>query len=740
MTRSRQPGGSAGGDRGWRCQHCSRANDAAARFCPGCGSLRPQATSCPSCSAVTRPGQPFCGQCGTQLLPAVAVSVRPPTTALPPHRTGPVPTDAAGQTSAISPNVPPTGSLDQRTVSAERASVPASPRVGALGRVCVGAAVFLVCATLWTFLAGRLIGPAIFGHTPITQLPRAARTFTYMIFSGIALAGFVGGACAAWWSRGGRGGRRALVMHAGAGPPAAVAILVAISYAARLPIEPRSAATNAVLASIGAMLAAAVIPSLGRRGSREAARRGTNNIMAANVFCVVLFATCTVPTTPDAPASSAVSSSVVNSEAPVQPVDVNDIERKDCALSAQETKFTGGFTLFSVDVGPSWTFAQKKLLDDQGAEVWQDTVAVGLKAGFKVTVGQHLLAGVLGKKAGEGLSISASSHAALDFTSTYGSLSHAKADDVIRWGLDRYGLSALGLPGLTQLVLPTLQSLPIARDVAAPKSSAVKLGGTVTVDFAAGVGISYTAKIDVGASAAVTLENENNKDRNFVKDPDMVELSFGLSAEGSASAQGPVYGLSGHLSGDSVLSMGFKKKSNLAGLWAPDTVKLESTYKISGAADVNFAQAKLGEDAKTEKSLAKRILKALTATNTSELGGSLELTGSVDVATHPDVLAAAAQVINAAQKANKHKASGQDRARYNSAVNNLAALIDKYAVVHGKVYGVSTGTAGIDIEAGDGLAFGASVERESTAETLLGAFFRDPAHMLRASTECTRLP
>jgi hypothetical protein len=42
----------------------------------------------------------------------------------------------------------------------------------------------------------------------------------------------------------------------------------------------------------------------------------------------------------------------------------------------------------------------------------------------------------------------------------------------------------------------------------------------------------------------------------------------------------------------------------------------------------------------------------------------------------------------------------------------------------------------IDVEAGDGLAFGASVERESTAETLIGGFYRDEARVWQASNNC----
>ena len=691
MSGPATPGAGATAGEGWKCSGCGRPCSAPVRFCPSCGTPRSLPSSCPNCSAALRTGQAFCGQCGAAVPPSRVVESKP--------------------------------------------AIPAAASSGgsAFTHLLFGTVVFLLAAALWTLVAGRVIGPAIIGDTPIADLRGAARTLTLVLFAGIAVAGFLSGASVAWRARKARLRLGSVIARAAWSPLVGVVLLVVISYPARLPIEARSTTINAVVAVLGAVVAVGFIALLpGRRGGVATAQHVSNAFGVVGLLCAAL--TLSLLAAPGR---------VVRATAAVRPLTAfgapllgtsqnpNDIEKSECTLSAQETKFTAAFTVFSIDAGPAWTFAQKRLPDNK----WQDTVDVGLKAGFKLVVGQHLGTKLLGVKAGEGLSISAGTHAALDVTSTYTDLEHRKADDVIRWSLNRYGLSALALPGLTELVLPTLESQPAVRDVAAPTSSEVKLGGTISFDLEAGAGISYKASLEVGDSAAVALKDAKNTDVKYVSAPTSVEFALGLTVSGSAAALAPIGGgLSVHFQGDGVLSMEFDKAA--LDLWVPKSVKLESTYKITGAADMELAGKHLLSDATDKKSVLTRYVKAFTETNSDERGASLEITGSVDVVAHPDVLVAGAEVINAAQKASKRTASAVDRDRYDAAIHKLALLVDQNAVLSGKLYDVVAGTAGIDIAAGDGLAFGASVERESTAETLIGGFYRDEARAWQPSDSC----
>lgn len=725
MSGPQSPGAGAGAAEGWKCSDCGRPCSAPARFCPSCGTPRPFPSRCPNCSAALRTRQAFCAQCGVALPPFGLVDPERPSTAA----TGSGPQTLPIPATARSSNQP---AQHPQRPRAELARAHASGG-SAVTNLALGAIVFLLAAALLTLLAGRVIGPAIIGDTPIADLRGAARALTLVLFAGIAVAGFLSGASVAWRGRKGPMRFASVMVLAASGPLGGVMLLVAISYAARLPIEARSTAVNAIVAVVGAVAGAGFTSLLPGRPDTVVAAEGVSNAFGVvALLCVAMTIThMTAPGQGMRATAAMLPRTAFGDPLPARSESPNDIEKSDCALSAQETKLTAALTVFSLDVGPAWTFAQKKLPDNK----WQDTVDVGLKAGFELVVGQHLLTRVLGAKGGEGLSISAGTHAALDVTSTYKGLEHGRADDVIRWSLNRYGLSALALPGLTQLVLPTLKSQPAVRDVAAPTSSEVKLGGTISFDLKAGAGISYKASLEVGDHAAVALNNDGNTDRNYVSNPTSVEFALGLTGSGSAAALAPIGGgLSGHLQGDGVLSMEFKKAA--LDLWVPESVKLQSTYEMTGAADMEFAGRSLLSDAADKKSVLTRIFNAAKASNSDERGASLEVTGSVDVEAHPEVLVAGVEIINAAQNASKHTPSASQRARYNAAIHNLASLIDKNAVLRGKVYDVTAGTAGIDIEAGDGLAFGASVERESTAETLIGGFYRDEAHFWRASDSC----
>ena len=676
MNQPVQPTDGAEGDVRWTCPTCGRLQSATTRFCPACGRRRPP-------SGI--------------VLPAPA-----------------------------------------------RGSAPHSrSRAGnGLGQTALGALVFLLAAGLWTLLFGRVIGPAIIGHTPITELRRAAHTLAVVLFAGTAAAGYLSGALVAWRARRATVRRSLLVLRAASAPAVGIALLLLISYPTHQPIEVRPAEVHAAVSVLAALLAGAMIAALparmtAGRGRPAVAQReaGQSDFRVSGVLCALLVSSLmSWPTRAiDQPRLGAAPSAADHDRRATVAVapDPNDIKREECAVSAEETKFAAGFTLFSLDLGASWTFLQTEMKSGS----WQDAVDVGVKAGFKMTVGEHLLTSVFGHGAGQGLSVSGGAHDALDVTSTFTDLSKSSADDVIRWSLNRYGLSALALPGLTQLVLPTLASQPVKAKVDPPKSSEVKLGGAVTLDLEAGAGISYKTTLDVGVDAAVALEDDNNSDPRYVTHPGVVEFAVGLSGTGSASAMAPIGGgLSAHVDGDAVLAIKFKRETG--DLWLPESLSVESTFKLTGAVDTELAAADLFKQGSDKASLLPRLLKALKFNDSDERGGSLELSGSVDLSEHPEVLAAAAELISAARAVNGHTPTAQQQARYEAALRQLASLIDRDAVLRGKLYQVTAGSAGIDLEAGDGLAFGASIDRDHTSETLLGGFYRDASRTWRSSAAC----
>ena len=51
----------------WTCPNCGRQVDVNGRFCPGCGTPRPEKRRCPTCGAEVRDDAAFCARCGSSL-------------------------------------------------------------------------------------------------------------------------------------------------------------------------------------------------------------------------------------------------------------------------------------------------------------------------------------------------------------------------------------------------------------------------------------------------------------------------------------------------------------------------------------------------------------------------------------------------------------------------------------------------------------------------------------------------
>lgn len=593
----------------------------------------------------------------------------------------------------------------------------------ALGQVAVAAVVFLILAAAWTELTGRYIGPALIANLSINDLSAAARTLTDTLFAGIGAAGFVSGLVVA--ARGRRASRSAVISQAVAGTLVTIAALLVIADIAHLPIERRATAMNAVVAAVGALLGALAWMAWRPYRRREALGRPARLGLA---ICFLLILTQL------APAREAKAA--------------DDIAVDDCALTAQETVLSAEFTVFSINAGRTWMFTQKEVRRDPGEQgqpvdandpdhLWQDTVDVGIKAGFKATFGEHVGAKLVHIGGGQGVAISITSDATADLTSSYPGLPKDSADDVIRWSLNRYGLSVLALPVLTKFVLPTLTSQRMVTNVPPPKSTEIQLGSSAHIEVSAGELINYTTTVDIAQNAAITLENDANQDIAYVDDPDLVSFVLELEGNGTTGVEGPIGGLSGHLDGDLVLTLTVGRQPT-SRVWTPSEVELETTDKITAGAELALIGKTLGEGDLASKKAIGTLLRRLTASDVDEHGASLELGGSVDLLEHPDVLEQVGAVYLAARQADRKRATAADRIRLRQVIRTLATTVDRDAVVHVKVFSVDTGTIGIDLEDGDGLAFGGSVERESTSESLVWAGYRNVRHQVRTSQTCRK--
>jgi hypothetical protein len=399
-----------------------------------------------------------------------------------------------------------------------------------------------------------------------------------------------------------------------------------------------------------------------------------------------------------------------------------DISTADCIQRIDSIDTGANLTLFGADLGAQYTFVQKQLGKPLGTspEVsWEDDITDGLKVGFKLTEGDSITGSLL-HKVGVGASISTSSHAELTETNMYTVSSKSQADALVRWGLDRYGLEELALPGVAQLVTPTLDSQPVVREVSPPTKTELGLTGALTMDVELGEGQSYSASIDVGGKAAIALENEKNTNRSGVDKPSKIEFALGLEGSGEQSASTVLATGRDTISTDGEVSLTFAR--TIGNLWVPSLAGLDITVGTATAIATKAGSSDGGGG------LADSV------------GGSTDAEFSVDLTHHPDIAADFVRLVNAARNATGPHATPDDEVNYTQRARNFAQLLNGYGDATLEEFNVIKGSLDFNVAFGEGLSFGGSANGEGSDETLTGAWYRTGDGRVAPSTGCRAGP
>jgi hypothetical protein len=511
---------------------------------------------------------------------------------------------------------------------------------------------------------------------------------------------------------------------------AGLAALIAYAHMTHRPIPAGPTAANAGITIFGALAGSIIVALIvrprwendGPAQTRPAYRRAAlvMPVLAAVGFRLAL------PGVPlpsiDRPGSLTTAQTEQNS---------NDIPEPECVVAAIENAGSAKFTLFSIDLGPTFSYGRKELADSS-VEV---EVAVGMRAGFTLSIGGGLgakLAAYVGAKA------SLSADGTLTVISTFDAGNDAKADDIIRWALARYGLSALALPGLASWMTPHVDTLAPSPDPEAPQQSTLNLEGELQFAADAGSIFHVHAELGAGTSVAVVLaadKNHKNTDPAEVTDPTNVSVEFGLSASGGGSAAlAPIGGgLSLDFEGEAAASVDFAKEHVPWGyVWVPDQAGLDLTAALH-VSDLSTVDSDLprGDDS-GQPAVAEGTKKVgLSLQETKAVGASLQISDEVKGQAETALVSAdVIRVIGTMQSSN-----GSDTGHL-AAVNQLANDINKYGELRAEFYKVDTGSLELGVSEGEGITFGASADFETTMDTLIVAMIRPPGGSLSLSHAC----
>ena len=234
------------------------------------------------------------------------------------------------------------------------------------------------------------------------------------------------------------------------------------------------------------------------------------------------------------------------------------------------------------------------------------------------------------------------------------------------------------------------------------------------------------------------LENDTNTDPAVVNNPNHVEFVLGLAGDGSASAAAPfVSDLSADASAEAEASTGFVRTG---GFWIPDTAAVDMTIALTGAAEFDAEGKDLLGSAESGSSTLwshlASVMRHLSGGITSTVGGSLDVSGSVDLIAHPEVLADLVELIGAARTIRAASATATQRLNYERRAASFAAAVARDGDLEMKLYSVEKGSLNIDVTYGDILSFGGAANVDVSEELLAGAWFRAPGSQLEPSTTC----
>lgn len=567
--------------------------------------------------------------------------------------------------------------------------------------------------------------PSLVSKANINNLQDTVNTIAFLYLGLVALAGLIAGICGSWQA--GRAGqssalRRIINGIIGAIVPIGLLLVVALLRHYPIPSGPTKAncITAVCAALVGALAVSAVHTPTPRYQVRRPARMLRTRMSAFGCLCV-LAVSASSPAAAAGPAHAAdplTLASTYDSN--------NDIAPGDCVVSTTKDEGSATFTIFGIDLGPTFAYSSE-LLRDGTNEV---DVEVGAKGGFTLSVGGKI--GALLKGVGAGASVS--TDATLTESSTYEAASPSDADSVIRWALNRFSASELALPLLASLTTGVIDARNAAK-AGPPIRSELQLEGTLHVELDIPGGQNRSIDVETGAQASVVLENQNNKNRAFVEDPDKITLELGLSGNGEVSGLAPLGGgISGNVSGDglAVVSEQFQKDS--LGIWLPTTVSADVTAGLDSEAQLASAKQDLGtenETAEASKGLSDIGLEILKTT-----GASLQLSGEVDLSQHPEIFADWASFVASAHRALGSGGTQDDMANFRSAASRLASDLERDGTLSIEMYKVVQGSLGLDADWGEGITIGLSAEGKATEETLALAMYRPAGGSLGISHTC----
>lgn len=597
--------------------------------------------------------------------------------------------------------------------------------------------IFLVVAVGGTLALSWFIVPGILRHASVEHLNGPVHTITELYLGLTGVAALLAGAVGAWQAgRAGQGFLPTRVFNGLLGSAVPIGGLIGYSYVRHVPIPSGPTKANVAIAILAAIVAGILVSLLHQASPRLDAPRPQRLSPAPRTMAIVLLASSGMG---GLPFSTAHPPDHQLGTAKVVPIDgSNDIGKSDCVVSSTEYTAAASFTVFSLDLGPVFSYSQSTYADHSV----QEEVTVGAKAGFKLSEGGHFLTQIGKLVGGVGLSVSVDTHAALTLASTYKVPTGQQADDITRWALGRYSVSELALPGLAPLGTSHMDKSPAVQNVNPPIKSELKLEGTLHFQADIGTVTHESADLEIGANAAVALEDDNNKNVAYVNDPTKVELAVGLSASGTGAAMVPLAGgVSANLNGEVVVSMELAKV--LGGIWVPASVSADLTGGLSGSSDFTTAEADLGSDAgstSARRAVTQTLADVKGATDlggSSERGVSLQVEASVDhLQDHPEVLTAALGFIRAARDVSGSHPTSTQRDSYKIAGNTLATLLDHDGQVIVDLYEVTTGSLTLDVSWGEAITFGASASLGDTQSLLRAAMIRPPGGSLGLSQSC----
>jgi len=552
----------------------------------------------------------------------------------------------------------------------------------------VGAVVAGVAEWLLVWVLVQFGAPEILSSTSVTDLQGGVQLITTLLVASSLVAGLLGGLVGGWQTRRAHRSQRRVFLNALAGPLAIAVIFVGIAWLRHEATPLRATVINVGAVALGAALAGAAFVGSGR------ARRRAAVVGAAALLVGVLLA-----------------------PGVARGGDYKDINSSDCTLTAFEGSASASLTIASIDVGPSFAFAEHEQPGaTPGSTAWIVEVTYGAKAGLKLSFG-GTLAGVEAESSG---------HLTLETVSEYEVADRQTADRIVRWAVGPYLSDVAALPGIASLVTPVVSADrgPNGFTPPPPQSSQVRLGG----DLQLGAHIAtktLDAELTLGDAIFVSLEDPHNTDPNVVSNPDTITIGLELSGKLGGSLSGA--GLD--LGGTTDLSLSFKKSVEFGQeVWAPDTLTLGIT--VDGA-----RSQELGPQLDDIEGLGN--LKSFALTITPEMSAGIAVNLSEDLAAHPRTWDALVRLLNAIGPS--FSGRNTDRRRVNRATRDLLKRLATEADASATLVSGASINGKLELTMGDGISFGISAEGELKNEQLLGAEYRNGLNSWATSQSCVPL-